>query len=221
MLILPYRISSQILNNYYEAFEKYFTGRMLWDFTINNSYKNGDLWNKEDFSVLGPKNGYGPVDEQNNLQYALGPDGQAKYPIRGALGFERPTPLVLSGKPVETHFYGPYHFFDPKKGEMNPVGEFHLSFESKETDAPTEIYVPKVQYQSGFYVWLSDGWAYWEDSTQRLYFYPVADDPGWIHEVTIRAPLVTTVNGQQRGEPMKGWSYFIDGQGRVLVGKRQ
>ncbi|MFA6033730.1 MAG: cellulase family glycosylhydrolase, partial [Myxococcota bacterium] len=120
-----YRISSQILNNYYEAFEKYFTGRMLWDFTVNNSYKNGDQWNKEDFSVLGPKNGYGPVDEQNRLQYVLGPDGQARYPIRGALGFERPTPLVLSGKPVETHFYGPYHYFDPKKGQMNPVGEFH------------------------------------------------------------------------------------------------
>jgi aryl-phospho-beta-D-glucosidase BglC (GH1 family) len=203
-----YRISSQILDNYYEAYEKLFVGRMLWDFSVNNSYQYGDLWNYEDFSVLGPKGGVYPTDKQA----ITGPDG-SQYPVRGALAFERPVPHTLSGKPVEMHFYSDYHYYDPQKGVPNPWREFYLAFESKETNMPTEIYLPTVQYPDGFYVWLSDGWAQYDKANQMFYFYPTMDSPGWTHEVTIMAP--------QEGAEMEGFSYYFDAKGRMIVGQRQ
>ncbi|MBM4372096.1 MAG: cellulase family glycosylhydrolase [Deltaproteobacteria bacterium] len=183
-----YRISAEILDNYYEAYEALGLGRMLWCLSADNTYDEGDLWNYEDFSILGP-------DRQP----------------RGELAWNRPYGRALAGRPISQRFWSDYHDYDPVKGVPDPWREFVLRYEGKETDAPTEIYVPAVQYPDGFYVWLSDGRAAYDPATQTLYHLPSNDSPGWQHEVILRPP--------QEGAPRSGWDYFFRGD-RVLVGDR-
>jgi hypothetical protein len=187
-LASDYEISSEILNNYYESFEKLFLHRMLWNLSADNTKENGDGWNYEDFSIVGPD---------------LAP--------RSELAWCRPTPLAMSGKPVAVSFNSDFHYYDPEKGIPDPWREFHLSFESKESDMPTEIFVPEYQYPDGFYVWLSDGWALYDHARHTLYFYPTRDEPGWVHEVTIRPP--------QPNAERTGWSYFFKGE-QSLAGNK-
>lgn len=183
-----YRISNEILDNYYESFESLFAHTMLWCLSADNSYENGDGWNYEDFSIVDP-------------------EGKP----RGEKSWGRPYPRFLSGKPKSLRFHSDFHYYDPDKGTPDPLHEFELAFESKETDMPTEIFVPEFQYPDGFYVWLSDGWAKYVSKTHTLYFYPTNDQPGWVHSVTIRMP--------QDGAQMEGWSYFFKGE-QTLTGDR-
>ena len=173
-----YKVSARILDRYYEAFELLGLGRMVWCFSPENSAADGDGWNKEDFSIIGP-------------------DGQA----RGWTAYVRPYVRAASGKPVRSHFYSQHHYEDPDKGEPVPEREFHFAMESRESSAPTEVFVPHRQYPDGFYVWLSDGVAYHDPDHQMLYWYPSRDEPGWTHEITIRPPLVK--------QDVTGWSYFF------------
>lgn len=175
-----YAPSAHILDNYYEAFERMFQSRMLWCYSPENSYEYGDGWNKEDFSVVDP----------------------AGKP-RAQLAWNRPYAAALPGKPISTHFYSDYHYFDPEKGTQNPVREFEVRYASKETAAPAEIVVPPVQYPDGFYVWVSDGRCYYDPRTQTLYHFPSRDEPGVEHWVRLRPPLPYQEN--------VGWSYFFRG----------
>lgn len=183
-----YRISAEILNNYYEAFEKLFAGRMLWCFSVNNSYSEGDLWNYEDFSIMDPEGN-----------------------PRADLAWCRPYPRFLSGKPLETYFNSDFHYYDSDKGEVDPWREFYLRMGGKETDAPTEIFVPRVQYGAGFYVWLSDGWCTFDSASNTLYWYPSDDAPGVEHELVLR-PV-------QDGRENLKWNYYFSGD-QMLVGDR-
>ena len=180
-----YRVSAEILDNYYEAFEESFTGGIQWVFTTDNSYEEGDWWNGEDFSVIDP---YGEP--------------------RGELAYSRPYARAMAGKPVRTHFLSPVHYYDPAKGTPDQVGEFYVEYESRETDAPTEIFVPEVvQYKDGFYVWLSDGRAYYDPGTHILYHYPANDAPGQNHWVKLLPP---------RGDQAQtDWDYFFHGEEMV------
>ena len=173
-----YKVSTRILDRYYEAFEHLGLGRMVWCFSPENTAADGDGWNKEDFSIIGP-------------------DGQA----RGWTAYVRPYTRAASGKPVRSHFYSQHHYEDPDKGEPVPEREFHFAMQSRESSAPTEIFVPLRQYPDGFYVWLSDGVAYHDPDHQMLYWYPSRDEPGWTHEITIRPPLAR--------QDVTGWSYFF------------
>ena len=151
---------------------------MIWCYSIENEYETGDGWNHEDFSIIDPDH-----EPRSNTAYT------------------RPYPKFLSGKPLSVHFHSDHHYFDPEKGIVPPLHEFELKFQSKETEHPTEIFVPQLQYPEGFYVWLSDGHCIFNDEEQVLYFYPSNDEPGHIHSVLIRPPLDGQVN--------KGWNYFI------------
>jgi hypothetical protein len=173
-----YAVSSAFLNNYYEAFENLFQSNLVWCYSKENDPVMGDFWNHEDFSVLDP---------------AEKPRSQAAW--------ARPFAHFLAGKPHTTHFYSDDHYFDPDKGEQPPRHEFEVRYGSKETDAPSEIVVPKVQYPDGFYVWISDGYCYYDAKTQTLYHSPSVDDPGAEHFVRILPPLPNQEN--------VGWSYFF------------
>ena len=186
-----YQVSARILSKYYEAFDALLCHRMVWCFSADNDHQKGDLWNHEDFSLYGP-------------------DGLP----RAARGWMRPVPRFVAGEPKELRFLGDLHYYDPDKGQPEAWQrhEFFLAYESKESEAPTEIYVPDLQYPDGFYVWLSDGWALYDHAAQTLYHYPTRDEPDWTHEVTIRPPAA--------GHAMDGWSYFFRGDAMVTGDRR-
>ena len=175
-----YAVSARILDRYYEAFEDLGLGRIVWCFSPENTAEDGDGWNREDFSILGP-------DRQP----------------RAWTAYVRPYARAASGKPVHSHFHSQHHYTDSEKGEPVPEREFRFEMESRETLAPTEIFVPLRQYPEGFYVWLSDGTAYYDPDHQMLYWSPSRDEPGWVHGITIRPPLPD--------QDVTDWSYFFHG----------
>ena len=187
-----YDVSAAILNNEYETFEALLSHKMVWCMSGDNDYQLGDLWNHEDFSIYGP-------------------DGEP----RGEEGWLRPVAWMSAGEPVAMKFLSDLHIFDPDKGESaeTQAGEFYFAYEGKQSDLPTEIFVPQYQYPDGFYVWLSDGWAVFDAEKQVLYHYPTNDDVDWTHEITIRRPAAGRYNDD--------WSYFFQYDGNKVVGDRR
>lgn len=185
-----YIVSEQILDNYYESFEALNYHRMIWCYTSDNDKQYGDKWNHEDFSIL---------------------DFEGKP--RGERVFNRPFARSLSGKLIQSYFYSDLHYFDPQKGIPNEYREYLLEMESKETLAPTEIHIPRIQYPKGFYVWMSDGYALYDDSDLTLYYFPTDDEPGHVHRVIVRGP-------QTHGDNIRAnddWNYFFRGD-KVIEG---
>jgi hypothetical protein len=182
-----YRISANFLNSEYEAFEELSLGRMVWCFAPDNDPEYGEWWNHEDFSIVGP-------------------DGAA----RGWPAYVRTHVRATSGKLVGERFTSQYHFWDPQKGERRPDAAYELTMESRETTAPTEVFVPRRYYPDGFYVWLSDGVAYHDPARQILYWYPTADEPGHDHTLRIEAVYAD--------REALGWNYFFRGDA-VVTGK--
>lgn len=175
-----YLTSACVLDDYYEALERLGAGGMLWCYAPQNTFAKGDGWNHEDFSI---------VDE----------DGQ----LRAPLAWARPHATALAGKPVSSHFWSDYHYFDPDKGVVPPVREFEVRYASKETAAPTEIVVPDLQYPDGFFVWLSDGECVFDPATRTLFHYPADDAPDAEHRVRLLPPLPGNDNAD--------WRYFFQG----------
>lgn len=177
-----YIVSKEILDNYFEAHEQLLLSHIMWCWSYENTDERGEGWNAENFSIIEGK------------KYNFKPRGETAY--------SRPYPMFISGKPVHLHFYSPHHYFDPKKGVVNPEREFELWFESKESEAPTEIFIPyEVHYPEGFYVWITDGYAVYDHPNRKLYYYPAEDEPGYIHRIRIRPPLPKKEN--------IGWAYFF------------
>jgi hypothetical protein len=85
-----------------------------------------------------------------------------------------------------------------------------VRYGSRETAAPTEIVIPRGQYDRGFYVWVSDGYCTYDPGSSTLYHFPSADEPGAEHWVRLRPPLPNKQN--------LGWSYFF--RGDQMVGGR-
>lgn len=175
-----YEPSAHVLDNYFEAMERMGAGGMLWCYSPENTFAKGDGWNHEDFSI---------VDQEGSW--------------RGELAWARPHARALAGKPLASHFWSEYHYFDPDKGVVAPVREFEVRYASKETVAPSEIQVPEIQYPDGFYVWLSDGHCAFDPATRTLYHWPSADAPGAEHWVRLLPPL--------DGRENEGWRYFFRG----------
>jgi hypothetical protein len=175
-----YLTSACLLDDYYEALERMGAGNMLWCYSSQNTFDKGDGWNHEDFSV---------IDQDGSW--------------RGQLAWARPHARALAGKPISSHFWSDYHYFDPDKGQVPPLHEFEVRYQSKESAAPTEILVPDVQYPNGFYVWISDGRCFFDSTTRTLFHYPANDAPGAEHFVRLLPPL--------DNNPNVGWRYFFEG----------
>jgi aryl-phospho-beta-D-glucosidase BglC (GH1 family) len=180
-LATDYATSTQILDNYYRSFESLGLSRMQWCFSPENSYEDGEGWNSEDFSVVDPD---------------LKPRSWEAY--------VRPYARATSGRLLSSRFYSPAHPYDLEKGIPVPRREFVLEMETKETDAPTEVFVPDIQYPQGFYVWVSDGVCYFDSERQILLWYPSGDSPGSKHSLRILPPRPEA--------DVHGWDYFFSGK---------
>jgi aryl-phospho-beta-D-glucosidase BglC (GH1 family) len=173
-----YIMSTYILDSYYRSLEKLNMGKMIWCYSPENDFDHGEFWNHEDFSIVDP-------------------EGRP----RGHLAYVRPHARATSGQLVESHFYSPFQLLEPDKGIPLPTGEFFLKMEGKETDAPTEIFVPELHYPSGFHAWISDGHLYFDHERQLLHWYPTNDAPGAEHTIRILPP--------RPGADVRDWDYFF------------
>ena len=175
-----YEISSVVLDRYYEAFEEMLLHRIQWCYSPQNTTENGEGWNKEDFSILGPD----------------------REP-RSALAYSRPYPRYLSGKPVSMRFHSDFHYYDPDPYVPDPRREFEVVYKTKETESPTEIFVPPVQYPDGFFVYISDGHCVYDPRRFILYHYPERREPDTLHTLRMRPPYANYGDSD--------WNYFFDG----------
>ena len=176
-----YIVSSYVLDIYFEYYEKILLNHTMWTYSPENTRENGEGWNKEDFSVLGPD----------------------RKP-RSFIAYSRVYPRFSSGRILSFHYYSPLHYHDPRPGEPTPYLEFAMEMASKETDAPTEIFVPPLIFEKGFYVYISDGKCAFDHKTNILYWFPADDDPENVHTIKIRPPY------EDYGD--SGWDYFINGE---------
>ena len=180
-------MGAHLLNSYYEAFEELGLGSMIWCFSKSNSSKYGEDWNHEDFSIIGP-------------------DGEP----RGWPAYVRTYARATSGKLLYQRFVSQYEYWDPVAGEPRPSAHYDLDMDRRESDHPTEIFVPLKQYPNGFYVTVTDGQAFFDADRQMLYWYPSDDGPGLTHALHIEPWL------DDREAPI--WTYFFK-EGEILVGR--
>ena len=181
-----YIISSLVINPYYEAFEELLLHRFLWCYSPENTSSNGEGWNREDFSLL-------DFNQQPRSWQA----------------YSRTVPRFASGRIRSMHFHSPLHYFEEYTDKTTPFLEFEMEMDAREVSAPTEIFVPPLQYVDGFYVYVSDGTCQFDSKRHILYWRPSNDDPGSIHSIRIRPPYDDDGDDQ--------WDYFFNDD-QVLEG---
>jgi Glycoside hydrolase family 5 C-terminal domain/Cellulase (glycosyl hydrolase family 5) len=126
------------------ALEKNFVSFTLWNYTADNSNARGDQWNDEDLSLFSrdQMTGAGSIHDGG----------------RALAAAVRPYPRKVPGEPLAMSF-------DIKKTL------FEFSFRhADELTAPTEIFVPAIQYPNGFAIQVSDGTFELDMTNQTLIY---------------------------------------------------
>lgn len=126
-----YRLHERALAAYYDAIDANLLDATIWNYTADNSHARGDGWNGEDLSVF-------CADEAAEGRTETGDPRDAGG--RALRGFVRPYAVAVAGDIVSMSF-------------SLSAGEFRLRFRPDPTvSAPTEIFVPRLQYPRGFSV---------------------------------------------------------------------
>jgi hypothetical protein len=145
------------LDRSFRAIEDNLLSCTLWNYTADNDNQRGDQWNGEDLSIFSRDQQEDPDDIHSG--------GRA---LEGAV---RPYPMATAGEPTHLEF-------EIRKKRFT----FTFRHEPGVT-APTEIFIPKLQYPSGFEVHLSDGSYTYSAETQILRY---QHDPTHMqHEIRI------------------------------------
>ena len=128
------------------AIEENLLNVMVWNYTADNTNAHGDQWNEEDFSIFSRDQQKDPQDIHSG--------GRA---LEAAV---RPYPLRVAGEPLRLRF-------DPFSGR------FEFEFRSDPRGhAPTDIFVPRLQYPRGIRVWVSSGRYEMDEGVQVVRFWP-------------------------------------------------
>lgn len=155
-----YTAQSQALDRSFRAIEDTLAHATLWNYTADNSNARGDLWNDEDLSIFSRDQQLDPCD--------LNSGGRS---LDAAV---RPYPRRTAGQPLRISFDYRRRLFE-------------YSFRHDPTvSAPTELFMPRLQYPNGYSVAVSDGTYAIDSDAQTLQY--CHDDATDVH--TIRcAPL--------------------------------
>jgi hypothetical protein len=153
-----FELQTQALDMYFNAMDANLLNCTLWNYTGDNNNVYGDLWNGEDLSLFSR-------DQQDN------PD-DIHAGGRGLAGVVRPYAQKIAGEPLFMRFDRASRTF-----EFEFRGDPGLS-------APTEIFVPALQYPQGYTVEVSDG-RYQIDSQGQIVFYS-PDSNENTHQIVIR-----------------------------------
>jgi hypothetical protein len=137
-------------DDYMQALEANLLHFTLWNYTADNNNMRGDNWNGEDLSIFSR-------DQQDNPS-DVNSGGRA---LRAVL---RPYARATAGEPLRMSF------------DMN-TGVFEYAFRHDKTiTAPTEFYIPSVQYPEGYTVDVSDGSYEKDEENHSLRYYPSDKD---------------------------------------------
>ena len=118
-------------NRTFRALEDNLLSYTLWNYTADNTNDYGDMWNAEDLSLFSR-------DQQSN-------PGEINSGGRALKAVLRPFPFKVAGEPLVQEFdYRNGHFVFEFKGDSSVT-------------APSEFYLPNLQYPHGCDVLLSDG----------------------------------------------------------------
>lgn len=134
----------QAMDRTFRALEDNLLGGTLWNYTADNSNAHGDQWNGEDLSIFSRDQQTDPADIHSG--------GRA---LQAAV---RPYPRATAGELLHLSF-------DIRRR----VFEFRFRHDP-DTTAPTEIFVPDIQYPDGYGVQASDG-AYEVQREQQTLIY--------------------------------------------------
>jgi hypothetical protein len=131
----------------------------LWNYSPDNTNQWGDGWNGEDFSIFSR-------DQMKG-------DGSPDDGGRALRAVVRPYPIAIAGEPTRLAFNLLSRRFD------------FTFFHNPAVTAPTEIFVPLMQYPRGCRVEISDGSYEYNQSTQLLRYYHSVELPE--HKVLIQS----------------------------------
>lgn len=139
-----FRAHLRALQRSFRAIEANLLDCTIWNYTPDNSNERGDLWNGEDLSVFSRDQQADPSD----------PDSGGR--ALGAL--VRPYPIATAGDPLHLSFEPDRRIF-----------RFAFRHDPRVL-APTEIFVPALQYPDGVRVLASDGIWEMRRAEQRLLY---------------------------------------------------
>jgi hypothetical protein len=129
-----------------QALEANLLSATIWNYTPDNTHARGDQWNGEDLSIYSPDQREDPTD--------INSGGRALEAV------VRPYPMATAGEPLRLRF-------------SLDSGVFEYSFRHDHAvTAPTEIFVPNLQYPDGYRVIISDGHYEADQEAQRVWYYP-------------------------------------------------
>ena len=132
------------LQRSFRAIEENLLDCTIWNYTADNTHARGDQWNGEDLSVFSRDEQADPLD----------PDSGG----RALQALVRPYPVATAGEPLHVSFDSRRRFF-------------RFSFRHDPSiHAPTEIFVPALQYPDGVRVKVSDGAWEMQSEEQRLLY---------------------------------------------------
>ncbi len=145
-----FTIQTIALDASYSALENNLMHSTLWNYTADNTNEHGDQWNDEDLSIFSEDQRDNPVD--------INSGGRALH------AFVRPYAISIAGKPKKM-------MYDINKGKF--IFEFIDDLNIK---APTEIFLPKIQFPDGFHAILSDGSLVQSGQDQIFLYQPDSRD---------------------------------------------
>ncbi|MBC8074489.1 MAG: hypothetical protein H7Y32_00310, partial [Chloroflexales bacterium] len=135
----------RLLGLYYDALDAHLVSATQWNYTADNDNRWGDHWNGEDLSIFSRDQQRDPFDVDSGG--------------RATAGFCRPYARRTAGTPTTMRFDRASRTF-----ELGYTGDPAIT-------APSEIYVPRIQYPNGYQATLTSGRAERDEANQLLYVY--------------------------------------------------